>query len=324
MSDEAGYEAAPAAGEVVPLSEEAEEAAAGGADGAAAPAEAAGARGGKVAAAPAGSDPAATASGPDHRSGDVSTQRRSDEPGGPPAEGEPEHKVFVGGISWQLDDKELAEVFEKYHPSGAQVMKDKFTNRSRGFGFVWFLNAEDKDAAIADLHKQMVGGREISVTSAIPQSQTAPGTPAAALGGAGRRGGDRAYGNRYADRGRYGDRGTDYRSSYDRGYGGGSRGYGGYDRRDMGGYGDPYARSYDAYGGYERGYEGYDRYGGGYGRQPYAGGGYGDRGGYDDRYGSAGYGAYADRSYGGHGGPDRSYTNHRGYGSERDNPYARR
>ena len=38
---------------------------------------------------------------------------------------EPEHKVFVGGISWQLDDKDLAEVFEKYRPSGAQVMKVK-------------------------------------------------------------------------------------------------------------------------------------------------------------------------------------------------------
>jgi RNA recognition motif-containing protein len=62
-------------------------------------------------------------------------------------------------------------------------VQDKITNRSRGFGFIWFGTEEDKNLAIKEMHKVQLNDREISVTNAIPQSQTAPGTPGAARGG---------------------------------------------------------------------------------------------------------------------------------------------
>lgn len=75
------------------------------------------------------------------------------------------------------------------------------TNRSRGFGFVWFSTEDDQSRAISEMHKTVLSNREISVTAAIPQSQTAPGTPASALGrgGAGRH--ERRHDRRPYDRG---------------------------------------------------------------------------------------------------------------------------
>ena len=60
-------------------------------------------------------------------------------------------------------------------------MMDKMTGRSRGFGFVMFADQRDQDAAIEKLHNTEVEGRRISVTRAVPQAETAPGTPADAL-----------------------------------------------------------------------------------------------------------------------------------------------
>ena len=60
-------------------------------------------------------------------------------------------------------------------------MMDKMTGRSRGFGFVMFAVKRDQDAAIEKMHNTEVEGRRISVTRAVPQAETAPGTPADAL-----------------------------------------------------------------------------------------------------------------------------------------------
>ncbi len=71
--------------------------------------------------------------------------------------------------------------FGDYNPTDAVVMMDKMTGRSRGFGFVMFANKRDQDAAIEAMHNADVDGRRISVTRAVPQAETAPGTPADAL-----------------------------------------------------------------------------------------------------------------------------------------------
>ncbi|GIL68678.1 hypothetical protein Vafri_21920 [Volvox africanus] len=146
------------------------------------------------------------------------------------------HKVFVGGISYRMDEAGLRELFEKYNPESVVIQLDKMTQKPRGFGFVTFKDRESMLDAIRDLHNKDVDGRPISVKEAIPQDQIKPGTPASALG-RGREGGGRY------DRGGY-DRRYDSRSGYDR-YGG-SGGYerGGYDRYgSSGSYGDP--RQYD-------------------------------------------------------------------------------
>ena len=76
--------------------------------------------------------------------------------------------------------------FEKYRPVEARVMLDRITNRSRGFGFVTFNDKSQMEKAVAEMHEANIENRKISVTKAIPQSETAPGTPAAALARGGR------------------------------------------------------------------------------------------------------------------------------------------
>ncbi len=130
-------------------------------------------------------------------------------------------------------------------------------HRRRGFGFVWFKDKIGMEDAMADMHNKELEGRKISVTRAVPMSETKPGTPAGQLGGG--EGARTREISRPYPREHYG---RDSRGGG--GYGGGDRGYDrGYDR---GGYGSYDRSSYD---------RGYDR--GGYG------GSYSDRGGYDSR-----------------------------------------
>lgn len=60
-------------------------------------------------------------------------------------------------------------------------MVDRVTAKSRGFGFVTFAEEDDMKAAIESLHSHEIEGRRISVTKAVPEAKTAPGTPAGAL-----------------------------------------------------------------------------------------------------------------------------------------------
>ncbi|KAB8220494.1 hypothetical protein BDV33DRAFT_172032 [Aspergillus novoparasiticus] len=76
-------------------------------------------------------------------------------------------KLFVGGLSWHTTDESLRAGFEQYGPvEEATVVKDRDTQRSRGFGFVRFSSEADADAAIAALNNQEFDGRSIRVDKA--------------------------------------------------------------------------------------------------------------------------------------------------------------
>ena len=61
-------------------------------------------------------------------------------------------KVYVGGISWNIDDQGLLDAFSQFGQCEATIMKDKYTGRSRGFGFVTYQSAEECTRAIEEMN----------------------------------------------------------------------------------------------------------------------------------------------------------------------------
>lgn len=81
-------------------------------------------------------------------------------------------KLFIGNIEWGVTDADLEKLFSEYGAvEEAVIIKDKFSGRSKGFGFVTFTNDEDADKAIAGLHDHDLGGRKIAVNEARPPKE---------------------------------------------------------------------------------------------------------------------------------------------------------
>ncbi len=97
-------------------------------------------------------------------------------------------KLFVGGLSYNTTTDELRELFAQ---SGtvvsADIAVDRFSGRSRGFGFVEMETEEDANRAIEQLNGREFAGRRLSVEISRPKT-------AAAGGGSGPRGGARRPG----------------------------------------------------------------------------------------------------------------------------------
>jgi len=76
-------------------------------------------------------------------------------------------KLFVGSLSYDVDQDTLKEIFEKFGSVvSAQVIKDRETGRSRGFGFVEMSTESEAKAAIEGLNDTSVLGRKIVVNPA--------------------------------------------------------------------------------------------------------------------------------------------------------------
>lgn len=83
-----------------------------------------------------------------------------------------ENKLFVGNISWDATDESLRDLFAEYgEVISARIVIDKFTNRSRGFGFVEMGTAEEAQAAIEGLNEKDFMGRPINVNVAKPKAE---------------------------------------------------------------------------------------------------------------------------------------------------------
>ncbi len=134
-----------------------------------------------------------------------------------------EHRCFVGGLAWATTDNRLEDAFRPFgEVTSSKVISDRETGRSRGFGFVTFLEQDAMLKAIEEMNGKELDGRNITVNQAQSRSGGGGG------GGGGERsggyrsggGGGGGYGgggNRYGDN----DRGSG-------GRGGGSYGGGGY------------------------------------------------------------------------------------------------
>ena len=75
--------------------------------------------------------------------------------------------IYVGNLSYQLTDGELEELFTEFGSvSNARVIADKYSGRSKGFGFVEMPNQEEAEEAIRQLEGKEVNGRNIKVNEA--------------------------------------------------------------------------------------------------------------------------------------------------------------
>jgi RNA recognition motif-containing protein len=73
-------------------------------------------------------------------------------------------KLFVGGLPWATTDDELRAAFEPHGTVvSANVVTDRDTGRSRGFGFVEYDNEQAASKAVEALHQTELGGRTIQV-----------------------------------------------------------------------------------------------------------------------------------------------------------------
>jgi RNA recognition motif-containing protein len=83
--------------------------------------------------------------------------------------------IYVSNLSFAVQDEDLMSYFAEYgEVTSAKVIMDKFTNRSKGFGFVEMSDDEAAKKAIAELDGAMVDGRSIKVAEARPKEERKP------------------------------------------------------------------------------------------------------------------------------------------------------
>ena len=86
------------------------------------------------------------------------------------------YKLFVGGLPFATTDDELRELFAAHGAvASANVVRDRESGRSKGFGFVEFENEDEGKAAEKALNGSEVGGRTISVAQARPKEDRPQG-----------------------------------------------------------------------------------------------------------------------------------------------------
>ncbi|XP_066307822.1 glycine-rich RNA-binding protein 2, mitochondrial-like [Miscanthus floridulus] len=110
-------------------------------------------------------------------------------------------KLFVGGLSWGVDDVKLREAFSGFGDvTEARVITDRDTGRSRGFGFVNYTNSDDANAAISGMDGKEIDGRPVRVNIATDRpagNRGGGGYGGGSFGGGGYGGGNQSYGGGY-------------------------------------------------------------------------------------------------------------------------------
>ncbi len=87
-------------------------------------------------------------------------------------------KIYVGNLPFTVDHEKLKELFSSYGEiEEATVISDKFSGRSKGFGFVTFKEDESAKKAIAEMNDKEVEGRNLKVNEAKPFDPDKPRQP---------------------------------------------------------------------------------------------------------------------------------------------------
>jgi RNA recognition motif-containing protein len=99
-------------------------------------------------------------------------------------------KLYVGNLAYQVGDADLEQLFAGFGiVESAQVIQDRDTGRSKGFGFVEMSSEAEAQAAIQGLHDQEINGRRLTVNEAKPREPRSGGGGYGGGGGGGGRGG---------------------------------------------------------------------------------------------------------------------------------------
>jgi RNA recognition motif-containing protein len=95
--------------------------------------------------------------------------------------------IYVGNLSYSVTEDDLKQAFEAFgQVASVSIIKDKFSNQSKGFGFVKMPSQEEAQAAITGMNGKELKGRAMNVNEARPRTDDRRG------GGGGRRPGGRS------------------------------------------------------------------------------------------------------------------------------------
>jgi RNA recognition motif-containing protein len=104
-------------------------------------------------------------------------------------------KLYVGNMSYDVDNSALEQLFAAHGTvESVNIISDRATGRSKGFGFVEMSSDEEAQAAMTALDGHDVGGRPLKVNEAKPKDSSGGGRGGRGGGGGGGRGGRGGYG----------------------------------------------------------------------------------------------------------------------------------
>lgn len=79
--------------------------------------------------------------------------------------------IYVGNLAYSIEENDLKEIFTEFGEiESVKIITDKYSGRSKGFGFVVMDNDEEAKAAIENLNGKVVDNREITVNEARPRN----------------------------------------------------------------------------------------------------------------------------------------------------------
>ncbi len=101
-------------------------------------------------------------------------------------------KLYVGNLPFSVDEEAFKNLFSEFNPEEAALIKDKFSGRSKGFGFVTIADDEVAKKAMEAMNGKEVEGRELKVNEAKPMDPDRP-RPQRRFGGGGGRDSNRRF-----------------------------------------------------------------------------------------------------------------------------------
>jgi RNA recognition motif-containing protein len=103
-------------------------------------------------------------------------------------------KLYVGNLPFSVDSEGLKKIFAEFEVKEATLIQDKFSGRSKGFGFVTIEDDEAAKKAISELNGKDFEGRELKISEAKPMEDRPPRRDFGSRGGGFNRGGGRSSG----------------------------------------------------------------------------------------------------------------------------------